>query len=331
MLLCITLTRCSSTAVLSHNVNLSKFSTQKIHGLYVNSYGNQSDPALIFIHGGPGYDSQDFEWSTAAKLAAKGFYVVVYDQRGQGRSDVVKDSNDYTYKKYADDIKLIIEQLNLKSPTIVGHSHGGPIALKFDQIYPGIISKIILVSSPVNFWKTLDSIRTNCIARYKEANDTADRNKISSYFAILNNNPTLNDEIMATADIFKLGVSKPCDLYTPSKINPDALELRKTIRRLHLPVVPENLYYPMANFIIYEQYIHADQTEWVKAHADHIFGIYGAEDGLFTKSLLAEIEADLSTNQSSDRFQLINGASHAIYIDQQDKFLEAILKTFKKN
>ena len=331
MLLCISLSGCSTRTVRSLAANSTDITLQKIDGLYVNSYGNQSDPALIFVHGGPGYDSQDFEWSTAAKLAAKGFYVVVYDQRGQGRSDVVKDPKVYSYQQYADDIKLIIGQLNLKSPTLIGHSHGGSISLRFDQIYPGVISKIILVSSPVNFWKSLDSIRTNCIDRYSGSNDMADKDKIISDFAVLNNNPSIKDEIMATADIFQLGAKKPCDLYTPSKPNPDALELRKIVRQLHIPVVQENLYYPMGNFIIYEQYIHVDQTEWVKTHADHIFGIYGAEDGLFTKNVLAEIEADLSIGQSSDRFQLINGSSHAIYIDQQDKFLEAIIKIFKKN
>lgn len=166
--------------------------------------------------------------------------------------------------------------------------------MKFDKIYPGIISKIILVSSPVNFWKSLDSIRTNCIASYSTSNDTVDRDKISSDFAILNNNPSLKDEIMATADIFKLGASKPCDLHTAPRPTPDALELRKTIGKLHVPIAQENLYYPMGNFIVYEQYIHIDQSEWVKGHADHIFGIYGSEDELFSQSVLAEIETSIN-------------------------------------
>jgi pimeloyl-ACP methyl ester carboxylesterase len=68
--------------------------------------------------------SQDFEWSTAAALAADGFFVVVYDQRGQGRSKPATDPKDYSYQKYADDIKILITQLNLKQPTLIGHSHG---------------------------------------------------------------------------------------------------------------------------------------------------------------------------------------------------------------
>lgn len=71
--------------------------SQKLDGLYISTYGDKSNSAAIFIHGGPGYDSQDFEITTAELLASKGFYVVVYDQRGQGRSDLAKDYTDYTY------------------------------------------------------------------------------------------------------------------------------------------------------------------------------------------------------------------------------------------
>lgn len=303
--------------------------SKKIDGLYVNSYGNQSDPALIFVHGGPGYHSQDFEWSTASALAAQGFFVVVYDQRGQGRSDLANDQKDYTYQKYADDIKLIVTELKLKSPTLIGHSHGGPISLKVDQIYPGLVSRIILVSGPVNFWKSLDSIRINCTSRYAAVGDTSDANKINADFSSLNSNPSLEDAIKAIGDIFQLGLNKPCALYTPAQPTTSAIDLHKTVAKQHIAVAQENLFYPMGNFVVNEQYIHVDQTQWVRDHADHIFGIYGNEDGLFTPDVLADIKGDLSANPSTNRFQLIKGASHAVYIDQQEAFIEAVKNTFK--
>jgi proline iminopeptidase len=326
MFLSMTLVGCASTSARSYATNAATASVQKVDGLYVNSYGNQSDPALIFIHGGPGYDSQDFEWSTASKLASKGFFIIVYDQRGQGRSDIAKDPKDYSYQQYADDIKAIIGQYNLQKPILLGHSHGGPIALKFDQIYPGLISKIILVSAPVNFWKSLDSIRTNCIERYKAVKDTENTAKLNSAFLNLNNNPSLKDEIIATSEVFQLGSNKPCDLYTPAKPTLDAINLRKEIKAKHISIVQENLFYPMANFIVNEQYIHVDQTEWVKQHGEYIFGIYGSDDGLFTSTSLREIQSDLVSNKNPNRFQLIDGASHAVYIDKQDEFLSAIMR-----
>lgn len=57
--------------------------------IYSAAYGKASDPAVIFLHGGPGYNSLDFEVTTAQKLADQGFYVIVYDRRGEGRSRAV--------------------------------------------------------------------------------------------------------------------------------------------------------------------------------------------------------------------------------------------------
>ena len=82
----------------------------------------------------------------------------------------------------------------------------------------------------------------------------------------------------------------------------------------------------MGNFIVNEQYIHVNQSDWVKKHGDYIFGIYGSEDGLFTPSSLSDIQADLISNKNPYRFQLINGAPHAVYIDQQDEFLNALMR-----
>lgn len=67
--------------------------------------------------------------TNAELLSQQGFFVVVYDERGQG-------PNDYTYKVYSDDIRMLIHKLHLRNPVLLGHSHGGPISLKFDQYYP---------------------------------------------------------------------------------------------------------------------------------------------------------------------------------------------------
>ena len=295
----------------------------------MNTFGDKTNPALIFVHGGPGYDSQDFEISTAALLAQNGFYVILYDQRGQGRSDLAQASSEYSYKRYSDDLQLIIKNLAVDKPALIGHSHGGPIALKFDQFYPGVASKIILVSAPVDFLKSMDSIGINCKARFASAGDIANLNKITEAFSILNGQPSKETEIGAIADIFGLASVKPCDLYAPSQPTKQATDLRAQVAKLRVPVMRENLYLPMGNFVVNENYIHVDRSTWVQDNAEHIFGIYGAEDGLFIPSVLAEIESDLAANPKAYRFQLIPAASHAVYIDQREKFIEAILRILK--
>jgi proline iminopeptidase len=43
--------------------------------LYINTYGNEKNTPIIFIHGGPSGKATLFEGTTAQTLADKGFYV----------------------------------------------------------------------------------------------------------------------------------------------------------------------------------------------------------------------------------------------------------------
>lgn len=294
--------------------------------LYMRSFGKPSDPALIFVHGGPGHNSQDFEWTTASKLASLGFFVVVYDQRGQGRSDVTQNPQDYSYQKYAEDLRAIIQEYQLVRPVLLGHSHGGAIALKFDQIYPGVVGKIILVSAPVNFWKSIESIQINCTSRYLKSGNTTDLAILNANFELFQKKDlSLDKEIGAVATVFGLGADPKCGLYRTAFPNSKSLELKQILSQNSVKIPEENLSYPMPNFLINEHYIYMDHSGWVQQHADYIFGIYGDEDGLFTPEVLQEIQSNLKGNPSPYRFQVLKGASHRLYTDQQDLFFSALM------
>jgi non-heme chloroperoxidase len=56
-------------------------------------------------------------------LVQNGFRVVAHDRRGHGRSSQACSGNDMN--GYADDLAAVIETLDLKDATLVGHSTGG--------------------------------------------------------------------------------------------------------------------------------------------------------------------------------------------------------------
>src|SRR4026209_2404032 len=56
-------------------------------------------------------------------LAENGFRVVAHDRRGHGRPSPARPGNDMN--GYADDLAAVIEALDLKDATLVGHSTGG--------------------------------------------------------------------------------------------------------------------------------------------------------------------------------------------------------------
>ncbi|MGK5090008.1 hypothetical protein WDW86_20855 [Bdellovibrionota bacterium FG-2] len=75
--------------------------------------------------------------------------------------------------------------------------------------------------------------------------------------------------------------------------------------------------------------------DWTKRNGckttPFIFSVFhGDEDGLFTPEVLSEINSALLGNPSPYRFQMIGGASHALYIDQQVKFLDALSYILEK-
>src|SRR5580765_6720234 len=87
--------------------------------IYYKDWGSGS--VVTFSHGWP--LSSDAWNGQMLFLAQHGFRVVAHDRRGHGRSSQASERNDMD--GYADDLAAVIEALNLKEVTLVGHSTGG--------------------------------------------------------------------------------------------------------------------------------------------------------------------------------------------------------------
>jgi non-heme chloroperoxidase len=87
--------------------------------MYYKDWG--TGPVVTFSHGWPlNSDAWDGQLHF---LAEKGFRVIAHDRRGHGRSSQAWSGNDMN--GYADDLAAVIEALDLKEVTLVGHSTGG--------------------------------------------------------------------------------------------------------------------------------------------------------------------------------------------------------------
>jgi non-heme chloroperoxidase len=87
--------------------------------IYYKDWGE--GPVVTFSHGWPlNADAWDGQMLF---LAQHGFRVVAHDRRGHGRSSQASARNDMD--GYADDLAAVIEALDLKDVTLVGHSTGG--------------------------------------------------------------------------------------------------------------------------------------------------------------------------------------------------------------
>ncbi len=91
---------------------------------HAEAFGDPAAPIVMVLHGGPGSDYRNLLPLQA--LAADGYRVVFWDQRGAGLSQRF-DADSYTFTGYLEDLRQVIEQYTVvaNQPLVfIGHSWG---------------------------------------------------------------------------------------------------------------------------------------------------------------------------------------------------------------
>jgi non-heme chloroperoxidase len=110
--------------------------------LYYKDWGE--GPVVTFSHGWPlNADAWDGQMMF---LAQHGYRVIAHDRRGHGRSSQAGTGNDMN--GYADDLAAVIEALELRDATLVGHSTGGGEVARYIGRYgTERVAKAVLVAA----------------------------------------------------------------------------------------------------------------------------------------------------------------------------------------
>lgn len=119
--------------------------------LYVEDVG-EGKP-VVFIHGWPAnhemYEYQETE------LPKKGIRFIGIDLRGFGKSDRPYDG--YDMDTFADDVRQVIDKLELKDVTLAGFSMGGTVATNYMIRHKGhAVSKLMLFGAASPSWSQRD-------------------------------------------------------------------------------------------------------------------------------------------------------------------------------
>jgi pimeloyl-ACP methyl ester carboxylesterase len=122
---------------------------EQAHGHYIQTpnvrlhyltWGKPTNPAFIWAHGS--LNSSYELLPIAEKLTKAGFYVIAIDYYGHGKTGFpVHETSLY---HVADDIKLLMDKLNIKKASVGGFSRGGYIAAAFYDAYPASVLGLIL-------------------------------------------------------------------------------------------------------------------------------------------------------------------------------------------
>lgn len=98
---------------------------------------------LIILHGL--FGSLD-NWQTHAKKLAEYFQVILVDQRNHGHSEW---SDAFSYDLMAKDLHELVTDLGLQHLMLLGHSMGGKTVMRYAQLYPKGIDKLIVADMGV--------------------------------------------------------------------------------------------------------------------------------------------------------------------------------------
>jgi proline iminopeptidase len=111
------------------------------HRLYYAQYGHAGAPAAVVLHGGPGsgFHPSMLEWFDLAR-----WRVVLFDQRGAGRSIAADPLAHNTSADLVGDIERLRLALGIGCWTVVGGSWGATLALLYAGHHPDAVSALIL-------------------------------------------------------------------------------------------------------------------------------------------------------------------------------------------
>ena len=116
-------------------------SVSDIHTLYVEESGNPQGIPVLFIHGGPGGGSAE---KSRCFFNPDLYRIVVFDQRGAGKSTPHAELKHNTTADLIDDIEKIRKHLGIESWVLFGGSWGSTLSLLYAQAHPDRVVEMIL-------------------------------------------------------------------------------------------------------------------------------------------------------------------------------------------
>jgi proline iminopeptidase len=286
--------------------------------LYSRSFGNSKNEPVIFLHGGPSNSSVYFEATTAQKLADKGFYVIIYDRRGDGRS--VDKNAKMNFEEAFTDLNSIYAKYGLKRANLIGFSFGGLVTTLFTEKYPDKVKSVVFVSALVSQQKSYDTMLRTTKQIYETKHDSANLKDIAWTEKLDKNSIEYRTAVFKHASqngYFK--VAQPNELAKGiyAGYDKDLLISKYVKNEQAVPTFWKN-----------EKRVNIDVTpvlEKLRSKKIDIYALYGKQDGIFSVEQINEVRNITGEN----RLKYLDNCSHTLFIDQQAAFLSAVTQWLK--
>ncbi len=112
-----------------------------LHKMYFEQCGNPNGKPVVFLHGGPGAGCN----AKSRRFFDPAHYrIVLFDQRGCGRSTPRAELTDNTTWHLVDDIETLREHLGIERWQVFGGSWGSTLALAYAERHPERVTELVL-------------------------------------------------------------------------------------------------------------------------------------------------------------------------------------------
>ena len=196
------------------------------------------------VNGGPGFDHMYLHTTNVWDTLAKNRALVMYDQRGNGRSDALKPNQSCTLIDQVNDLDALREHLGYQRIDLLGHSWGGFLVMAYTARHPERVRRLIICDSAAPKWSDtqflFEQIFPEGVERRQAFNfattlGDADAYKkgISEYLSWLCYSPEKSAAFVAKSSTFS--TSREVN----QKVNADLarFDLNPEIRKFKMPVI----------------------------------------------------------------------------------------------
>jgi pimeloyl-ACP methyl ester carboxylesterase len=168
--------------------------------VHVFTAGQEGAPMVVLVHGLGNKGARD--WDGLITVLARDYRVVAFDLPGFGHSS--KGNELYSPENYAACLRyLMVEHVHARTFSLVGHSMGGAIALRYAARYPLDVTALVLVDvpgilHPMAYSKYLSHIGIDFLPSLYPAQNDHLRNLVSSVLSFTQRVQPVPEAIIAS-------------------------------------------------------------------------------------------------------------------------------------
>ncbi len=261
--------------------------------------------ALVVVHGGPGNSLEsvrpDFERLT------RGRTVIYYDQRGNGRSDLIDDEARLSIKHQIADLDAVRRHFKLERMTLLGNSWGGFLISAYAAAHPDRVERLILDVSAPPYYAQLAQMEQEISRRVDARMSKADRRRAERLVIDWQD----SDDPLPACKAF-YGAILLAYTFDPSQVPPHRGDLcagrPEAVRRQLL--VNKATWRLLGDF---------DMRPAVKRVTAPVLVIHGVAD-----SIPVQGSEDWARSYPNARMLLIQRTGHLAHLEQPDIFFSAV-------